>query len=300
MSLTSQIALPDHYRTADFIAYHLRDPDQASEKWDDGSLHKGLVWQGRPACLQMTLSAENAVVRLDVQETNANDDSAAQAALTALARRMLGLDQDIEGFEQAVTGHPELGPLVARQHGLRVPVAATPFEALVWAITGQQISVRAAIAIRRRVIQAAGYRYHSGLWCHPDSQAIGALSQDVLRTAGLSAAKARTLLSVSQAIAQGDLILDNDVSKVPVESIRSQLLAIRGIGPWTADYTLLRGYGWLDGSLHGDAAVRRALRLLLNRDDPVTQDDARDWLATFSPWRALAAAHLWASQKLQA
>jgi len=294
------MALPDRYRSKDIIAYHLRDPNQASEKWDDGSLYKGLTWQGQPACLQITFDAESAVVRLDVQDASTDDTRAAQAALTALARRMLGLDQDIENFEQTLAGHPELGPLIARQRGLRVPVAATPFEALVWAITGQQISVQAAIAIRRRVIQAAGSRHQNGLWCHPDPQAIGALPQDVLCSAGLSSAKARTLLSVSQAIALGDLALDDDVSTVPFESIRNQLLAIRGIGPWTADYTLLRGYGWLDGSLHGDAAVRRALRSLLARDDPVSQDDTRDWLATFSPWRALAAAHLWASLKLQA
>lgn len=300
MTLTSRIVLPDHYRTGDIIGYHLRDPDQASEKWENGSLYKGLVWQGRPACLQMTLDTEIAVVRLDIQDASAADTDAAQSLLTALARRMLGLDQDIENFEQTATEHPQLGPLVAQQRGLRVPVAATPFEALVWAITGQQISVRAAIAIRRRVIQAAGYRYHNGLWCHPDPQAIEALSQDILCAAGLSNAKARALLSVTHAITHGDLTLDNDVSPASLDSVRDQLLAIRGIGPWTADYTLLRGYGWLDGSLHGDAAVRRALQTILTRDKPVSQNDARDWLATFSPWRALAAAHLWASQKLQA
>lgn len=300
MTLTCRFALPAQYRTEDIVAYHLRDPDQASEKWDNGGLVKGLLWQGRPACLQIRFDAGSAIVGLDREGTVVDDDPDAQRVLAALARRMLGLDQDIESFERTVAGHAELGPLVARQRGLRVPVAATPFEALVWAITGQQISVQAAISIRRRVIQAAGYQTHSGLWCHPDAQVIGALSQDVLRAAGLSAAKARTMHSVSQAIDQGDLTLNGGLDTVAIETIRHQLLDIRGIGPWTADYTLLRGYGWLDGSLHGDAAVRRVLRSLLKREGPVSQDETRDWLATFTPWRALAAAHLWASQKLQA
>jgi DNA-3-methyladenine glycosylase II len=56
----------------------------------------------------------------------------------------------------------------------------------------------------------------------------------------------------------------------------------------------MRGYGWLDGSLHGDAAVRRSLQKLLVMTDKPTERQTQDWLADFSPWRALVAAHLWA------
>jgi DNA-3-methyladenine glycosylase II len=82
----------------------------------------------------------------------------------------------------------------------------------------------------------------------------------------------------------------------PVDEIHEQLLRIRGIGPWTINYALLRGFGWLDGSLHGDAAVRRGLQLLPGFSEKVTEDQAKQWLAAFSPWRALIAAHLWALQ----
>ena len=79
-----------------------------------------------------------------------------------------------------------------------------------------------------------------------------------------------------------------------VDAVAQRLQAIKGIGPWTVNYCLLRGYGWPDGSLHGDVAVRRAIGLLMGVDKP----DARfasDWLEQFKPWRALVAAHLWAS-----
>src|SRR5690554_1369360 len=102
---------------------------------------------------------------------------------------MLGLDQDIDTFEKTIKDHPRLGPLVQRQSGLRVPVAATPFEALTWAIIGQQISVQAAVSIRHRVVRAAGRPHPSGLWCHPDAHAFTTLSIDDLRAAGLSRAK---------------------------------------------------------------------------------------------------------------
>lgn len=295
MTTSIEIALPADYRTSEIIAYHLRDPLQTSERWQDGVLYKGLTWQGEAACLSLGFNADRVTARID---TTGPDTERAQ--LDSLLRKMLGLDQDITRFESMALQHAQLGPLVARQQGLRVPVATTPFEALVLAILGQQISVQAAISIRRRFIQATGRRHHSGLWCHPDAHTLAAVSPDTLRGAGLSAAKTRTLLAASTAILQGELRLPENLNGNAAPILREQLVAIRGIGPWTADYTLLRGYGWLDGSLHGDAAVRRSLTNLLRNSEPVSADYTRDWLAEFAPWRALAAAHLWAAQKIQA
>ena len=87
-----------------------------------------------------------------------------------MVRRMLGLTQRIEDYEQAYRAHPQLAPLIARQLGLRVPLSATPFEALIWAITGQQISVSAAISMRRKLIVATDLKHSGGLSCYPDAR----------------------------------------------------------------------------------------------------------------------------------
>lgn len=294
-SLCCTITLPAGYRSADIIAYHLRDPMHVGETWEDGALHKAMLWQDKPARLELQFDSATVTARLD-----ASGSDPEHKTFTALVRRMTGLDQDIDAFESAVAAHPQLGPLVRRQAGLRVPVATTPYEALIWAITGQQISVQAAVSIRRRFIMATGARHGSGLICHPDAATVAEIAPDALRATGLSASKAATISALSQAVAEGELPLDAWLETRPAALIRERLLAVRGIGPWTADYTLLRGYGWLDGSLHGDAAVRRSLASLLQKDGPVSQDETRAWLAAFSPWRALAAAHLWAGLKLQA
>lgn len=295
MTITSQLALPSGFRSGDVIAYHLRDPERVSEAWHEGVLFKGLSWCGQPARLQLRFAPEHVDAALDITGTTVDPQS-----LNTLVRRMLGLDQDIAGFEQLCAQHPAMAPLVAQQSGLRVAVAASPFEALTWAIIGQQISVQAAVSIRRRFIMASGRQHSSGLWCHPDAATVASLSLSTLKAAGLSTSKAQALILVSQRVADQSLPLDNWLDSPPVAQIREQLLSLRGIGPWTTDYTLLRGYGWLDGSLHGDAAVRRSLRTLTRHDGPISANATRDWLASFSPWRALAAAHLWAANKLQA
>ena len=217
------IALPAGFRAEDILEFHRRDPQAFAERVAPGlGFHPAHV---------------DAELAIDSRSTAANE-----AALTRLICRMLGLTQRIEVFEQDYRQHPQLGPLIARQSGLRVPLAATPFEALTWAITGQQISVGAAVSMRRKLIKAAG----------------------------------------------------------PTHSSRERLLDIRGIGPWTVNYTLLRGFGWLDGSLHGDVAVRHGMQILLDSPDKISEKAAQQWLAEFSPWRALLAAHLWALKSLVA
>jgi DNA-3-methyladenine glycosylase II len=293
-TLSCRIDLPAGFRQSDVLAFHRRDAQQISERIDGNALHKGLSWEGRPACLTFRFDQACVAVDLAIDGTLAKDG---QERMERMAKRMLGLTQRVEEFEQDYRAHPQIGALVERSAGLRVPLAATPFEALNWAITGQQISVSAAVSVRRKVIQAAGLQHSNGLWCFPDFRRFAKMAEQDLRQAGLSLTKAQTLIEVSERIEKGLLPLDKWVDAPPVEEIRTELLAIRGIGPWTVSYVLLRGYGWLDGSLHGDVAVRRNLQVLLGRVEKIREEEAKQWLAEFSPWRALVAAHLWAMQK---
>ncbi len=299
--LKSHAALPANYRSQDVLALHARDAQQRSEKVEELRITKGMTWQGQPALLQLEMRPGQAQASLTVDQPRKSSPTTANAqqrALDAMVARMLGLCDGVDQLERQHTGHPVLGPLLRSQAGLRVPASSTPFEALVWAITGQQISVAAAIALRRRLIEAAGVQHSSGMLCHPDAQALAALTPEQLRAAGFSVSKIATLERVCAAILEGVLPLDKwatePLQPEGAQTLETALLAIKGIGPWTVHYALLRGFGWLDGSLHGDVAVRNALARLLDVPS-VSQRETEQWLGAFSPWRALVAAHLWAS-----
>ena len=292
-----RLPLPVDFRAQDFLAFHARDREALAEQVGPASLRKGLLWRGQPACLQIDFAPGAAQVQW---QGPAGDEALATQEVLPVVRRMLGLTQEVAAFETQWAAHPQLGPVLARQAGLRVPVTATPFEALAWAIMGQQISVAAAVSLRRRLIQAADLRHASGLYCHPQAAQVLALGVERLRAAGLSQAKAQSLLAVCSAVQAGALPLDAWAAAphLPVAEIHAALLAITGIGPWTVSYVLLRGLGWLDGALHGDVAVRRGIAQLLQTDvDPAR---AEAWLAPFAPWRALVAAHLWAMLSMNA
>lgn len=294
MNATVTIPLPPGFRAEDVRALHGRDAQQVAERLTPNGFEKGVAWSGAPALLSVGFDGDIAEARLDVDGYAGPD---APLRLAAMARRMLGLTQRVEAFEASYADHPQLGALIARRPGLRVPLNATPFEALSWAVIGQMISVEAAMSMRRKMVLAAGLRHSSGLACPPDETALAALPEETLRAAGLSRAKTATLKALAERLAAGPPLPESWDGEPPAEAICERLAGIRGIGPWTVGYALLRGFGWLDGSLHGDVAVRRNLQALLKREDRIGEAETEAWLAPFSPWRALVAAHLWAMQR---
>lgn len=290
--MTSQalsIALPPDYRGADVLAFHARDAEGLAEQVAGERIRKAVLLGGVPVLLDATLTPGAAECRIEA-------DGALDAATLALAhealKSILALRIDPAPFETFVKGDPAFAPLVARQPGLRIVQSASVFEALTWAIIGQQINLPFAISLRRTFIGQAGRAHSSGLWCYPEAQDVAQLELEALTSRKFSRAKAETLLRVARMVAQGELVLAQEED--PARAAAA-LLAIKGIGPWTVNYTLLRGYGYADCSLEGDVAIRSALGRLLGEAGKPDQGRTQAWLAQYRPHRTMAAAYLWAS-----
>lgn len=281
------IALPAGYRHTDAVTFHGRDADALAEQVDTdaGRIRKGVLLDSVPTVLDITLHADRAECVV------ASDGAAPIEAVRDALANMLGLRIDPAPFEQAVRDDPLFGPLVARQPGLRVIQSATVFEALTWAIIGQQINLPFAIALRRTFVKLAGRVHSSGLWCYPEAADVARLDIEQLTSRKFSGAKAETLLRFARLVADGALSLDRTADATGVSE---RLLAVKGIGPWTVNYALLRGWGYADCSLHGDVAVRNAIGRLRGTERPDMRE-AEAFLEAYRPHRTMAAAYLWAS-----
>jgi len=284
------IALPAGYRHADAFTFHGRDADALAEQVDAdaGRIRKGVLLDGVPTVLDITLRTDRAGCVID--SDGAADRAAAADRHDALVN-MLGLRIDPAPFEHAVRDDALFGPIVARQPGLRVIQSATVFEALTWAIIGQQINLPFAIALRRTFVELAGRAHSSGLWCYPEAADVARLDIEQLTSRKFSGAKAETLLRFARLVADGALSLARTADAADVSE---RLLAVKGIGPWTVNYALLRGWGYADCSLHGDVAVRNAIGRLLGTERPDLRE-AEAFLQAYRPHRTMAAAYLWAS-----
>lgn len=281
------IALPKDYRIKDLFGFHGRDRERIAEQIFPDRLRKGIMHGGVPLVFDVTLSGSEA--RCTV---NADGAMPPDAELLEVLRSILGLRIDPTPFVKLASKDPLLAPLVKRQPGLRIMQSATIFEALTWAIIGQQINLTFAIALRRTFILQAGSAHSSGLWCYPEAERVARLDVQELTSRKFSRSKAETLLRLAQLIDSGALVLDRNGD---LAATSAALLAIKGIGPWTVNYGLLRGYGFADCSLHGDVAIRAALQTLLGEDSKPDMARTEALLKTWAPHRTMAAAHLWAS-----
>jgi DNA-3-methyladenine glycosylase II len=283
-----RIALPPGYRAPDAFAFHGRDREGLAEQVADGRIRKGVLLDGAAVVLDIEIDPEAAHAWCSVHAERAPIPAGAHDAIL----NMLGLRIDPVPFALAVRDDALFAPLVARQPGLRVIQSPTVFEALSWAIIGQQINLPFAIALRRTFIEQAGRRHPDGLWCYPEAQDAARLDVDALTSRKFSRAKAETLLRLARLVADGKLSLRRDQEPARVSET---LLAVKGIGPWTVNYALLRGYGYPDCSLEGDVAVRTAIGRLLGVAERPNLPEAAAFLQAYRPHRTMAAAYLWAS-----
>jgi AraC family transcriptional regulator of adaptative response / DNA-3-methyladenine glycosylase II len=215
----------------------------------------------------------------------------------ARLRRLLDLDGDPEAIDADLRRDPALAGLVAGTPGRRSPGAVDGTEQLVRAIIGQQISVRGARTVTRRLVEALGRPLSLGAITapgalpdlrvtFPSAEAIAGAPDAALSMPG---ARRRALVSACEAVASGALDLSPGADRAAAVE---QLLARPGIGPWTAGYVAMRALGDPDVFLPTDVGVRRGLEAVgLTTAPRAASAHAERW----SPWRSYALHHLWAA-----
>lgn len=290
-SIDFQLALPTLYDVPALLAFHQRDKQNIAERhWHNG-FAKGFMWQDQPCVVEANFTDQQVTARIFL------DQPCSFEQLQRWLIHFLGLDQPIAAFYQTFRLHADLSQIFTHKKSLTVAQTASPFEAIIWAIIGQQVSVHAAVAIRRKLIQALGVMHNYGLQCFPNAQQLTQLSEETARACGLSKGKYQAIASLSAQVASGALQLTDAPDVWQQSNLVQQLQAIKGIGPWTVNYTMMRGFACFTGLLHGDLAVRRNLAKLQGLDS-VTPKQAEQWLDNFQPWPALAAAYLWAMESI--
>ena len=219
-------------------------------------------------------------------------DASDQAWVVERLRRWLDLDTDPTVVSAALASDPLLAGPVAARPGLRIPGTVDPFEIAVRAVVGQQVSTAAARTVVGRIVAVLGERGPDGLRLFPTADELAAVPVDVLRAFGLNQGRASTLGVVARAVA-GGLSLEHGSDAADVHAA---LLALPGIGPWTADYVVLRALGHPDVFPAGDLVLRYAMAQLPGgAGRAVTITEARARAEVWRPWRGYAAQHLWSA-----
>lgn len=215
---------------------------------------------------------------------------AGDADIAALVGRMLGTDIDLHHFYQVVADVPWLAAIATAARGVKPPQYPTLWEAIVNAVVFQQVSIHAATAILRRVVERyAPPRAHGAVVLAPFPPPLAIVDADPLelRGLGLSINKIVALRALGRAVLDGDLPRAS-LETLPTDELTLRLATFKGIGPWTAAVIALRGFGRLDTFPMNDSGVARSLKELSG--DPTI--DATTLLARLGPQRGMLYYHL--------
>jgi AraC family transcriptional regulator of adaptative response / DNA-3-methyladenine glycosylase II len=198
---------------------------------------------------------------------------------------------DLSASPNVIGEHLQQDPLlekaVSRNPGLRVPGAFDGFELAVRAILGQQITVKAATTLAGRFVEAFGepietpYPFANRL-C-PTPKQISTLQVSEIAKLGIIQSRASSIINIAKEIASGRLKLEAGLHP---ERVIKQLIALPGIGPWTAHYIAMRALRWPDAFPKEDSALRHNL-------GGITGAEAETLSQAWRPWRSYATLHLW-------
>ncbi len=248
------------------------------EDYDGTTFTRALRLPGGPGLVGLSDGAGH--VRARLRLTDQRDLTVAVARV----RRLLDLDADPVAVDEQLGADPDLGALTRKRPGLRSPGAVDGFEMAVRAVVGQQISVRGARTLLARIAAHAGPALDGEPQrLFPDAADVAAMDPARLP---MPRRRALTLHALAGAVASGDLTLDPGADR---DATRAALLALPGVGPWTADYLAMRTLADPDVLLDSDLGVRHAsaaLGISLHARGPA-----------WAPWRSYATHHLWATLK---
>ncbi len=206
--------------------------------------------------------------------------------------RLLGLPFDLDAFRAWAADEPTLAPIVKALPGFRPTLNPQPFEALVVAITTQQISLRAAAAIRGNFVRTYGVR-HDLAWEFPTRERTSQLRPRHFTPLGFSRAKAEYLLE----LAHSDVDL-HGLAGLDDDEVIAIVTSVRGLGRWTADWYLARHLARPHAWPAGDLGLRRAVSTFYAAGRPLSIEEVRRMGERFAPFQNLSAQFLLAGARM--
>ena len=263
------LELPEPYDFARSTERYRAFGSDLANLWHEGGVHR--VFAGREVRIE---AAEGGV---DV------------APFEPRAHHYLGGPFDLDAFYSFAESDRVLGRLVHGLRGLRPPLNPDPYETIVTSITAQQVSLRSAFAVRNRLIERFGVRAEHA-WAFPTEERMASAREEELTEVGFSRRKAEYVVGVARATVDWD-----ELANLPDEDVKARLVALRGLGEWTADWFMARHLARPRAWPAGDLGLVKALAEYYFDGMRPSIAETRTFGDRFAPFENLSAHYLLAS-----
>lgn len=282
---------PTRFRFSESLAYLSRSPDEVLYAIDAQHVRRMVKLGSAELWLQVSSTEDSLDLVFETQASVAVGD------VVQFVKEWLDLDRDLRPFYRMARTDKVLSPLVKRFDGLRLVRIPDLFEGLCWAIIGQQINLKFAYTLKRRLVQSLGESRQVGdksYWSFPQASQVAVASVPLLRTLQFTEKKSEYILGIARNIVEGRLSKAALLQKSPEEALRT-LTALRGVGPWTASYVAMRCLGDITAYPVGDVGLQNAIK---RQQGLQTKPSLQEMVALGEGWRgwqAYATFYLWRS-----
>jgi len=271
-----------------------RRPGNQMDTWDGETYQRVLAIQGKPALISVKQHGPPAAPRLEVTAVSQHMSTGAKKPVVLALERLLGLRIDLSAFYELASRQPRSRELAGRFRGLKPPRFPTVWEGIANGIACQQLSLTVGILLLNRLSAACGMTFGTpdeARHSFPRPEDLAVAAPETIRSLGFSGAKTRTLIELAREISVGRLALEA-LADLSNEQAVSRLVDLRGIGRWTAEYTLLRGLGRIDLFPGDDIGARNNLERWMHLHGPLDYVRVAHVLSRWKPYAGLIYFHL--------
>ncbi|WP_054703845.1 DNA-3-methyladenine glycosylase [Bacillus sp. JCM 19041] len=274
------------------LAYLNRSTNECMFHIEEGSVIRAIEVEGQTYLISISSENDSDLCIRFLQQ--APMDQAIRYKIITYVCDWFDLYTDLDAFYTMAATDPLLHQPVSTFYGLRVIGIPDLYEALVWGILGQQINLSYAYTLKRRFVEQFGNSIDSDgttFWLFPKPDIVASSSIEELMNLGMTKRKAEYLLSVSQLLKDGTLSKANLATDL--KTAEKQLTSIRGIGPWTANYVLMRCLRFPNAFPIDDVGLHNAIKFICGIERKPTKTEIREMAMLWKGFESYATFYLW-------
>jgi DNA-3-methyladenine glycosylase II len=287
-----KIRVPEEFSFSENLKYLSRSSNECMYQIKDNRICKAIQVGKETAIVEIVMDSDALSVCFLGSEPNA----AVRAGVEQYVREWFDLDTDLGPFYKMVQTDELLKKAINTFYGLRIMGIPDLFEALCWGILGQQINLPFAYTLKRRLVETFGKSVeHNGEshWLFPAPVDIAGLTVADFDGLQMTVKKTEYLIGVAKLMAEGKLTKEQLQATENLKEAEKMLVAIRGIGPWTANYVLMRCLRFPNAFPIDDVGLHNALKHLLGRDQKPSKEEILRLSSGWTGWEAYATFYLW-------
>jgi DNA-3-methyladenine glycosylase II len=287
------VALPSDYNTKLNFEFLTRSPREILHRLDGNIVYKLFRFGRKNIIIEITPGRTN--FRVEYPDKAPNDLE--RNFLLRYVREWFDLDNDLTPFYELAAKDRVLKPVVAKFRGYRIVGMPDLFESMAWAIIGQQINLGFAHTLKQRFVETFGTSYRfkgETYYLFPSPRDVVRATDEQLLKLQFSRQKSLYIRTLGEAFASGTISKEY-IGSLDFHTARQKLMALKGIGNWTANYALMKTFRYKEAFPLEDAGVHNAIKKLKRLETKPTLEEVKKFYKRYAGWEAYATLYLWKS-----